>query len=189
MTAEEVERRLVHAGGAVFPVAHVLGFLTWPQLQLLYIVGAAVTIALEFLRLVVGIDAVLYRRLIREYERSNLAGYALYVFGSTAAVLVFEPRIAVPALLILALVDPVSGLLARNEFGQPKRPAVIAVTFALSGIIAVLFVPLVPALLAAALTSVADGMSPVIAGYVIDDNLTIPIGTGVVMWLGLAVPV
>lgn len=182
---DEVRRRFVHVGGSVFPLAYLVDVVTWPQLRRVFLAGLVLTLALEFFRLVVGFDWWLFRELTRSYERSNLAGYALYVIGATVAVLAFEPRIAVPAVLILSIVDPVSGLLADNEFREPKRPSVLAVAFALSGLIALPFVPLPAAVLAAAVTTVADGMTPVIRGHAIDDNLTIPIGASVAMWLGL----
>ena len=185
----EVRRRFVHVGGAAFPLAYLAGVVTWPQLQLIYVAGLLVALVLEFVRLVLGVEWWLFDQLAREYERSNVAGYALYVIGSTVAVLVFEPRVAVPAVLMLAVVDPVSGLLADNEFREPKRPTVLAVAFALSGLIAAPFVPLPSALLGAAATTAADGMTPVIRGHAIDDNLTIPIGAGAAMWVGLQLPV
>lgn len=182
---DEVRRRLLHVSGTASVFAFLAGLLTWPQVRVVYVLGLLLTAALEFARLVLGLDWQLFRELTREYERSNLAGYALYVVGSTAVVLYFGPTIAVPAVLILGLVDPVSGLLARNEFREPKRPAVLAITFVLSGLIAAAFVPPVPAVLAAAVTTVADGVTPVVRGHVIDDNLTIPIGAAVAMSVGL----
>lgn len=185
LARDEVQRRLVHLGGAVFPLAYLVGAVTWPQLRVLYAAGLIAALVLEGLRLVIGLEWWVFDRLTREYERSNLAGYALYVIGSTVVVLALEPRVAVPAVLILAVVDPVSGLLADNEFREPKRPLVLAVTFALSGLIAASFVPLPAALLAAGVTTVADGLTPVVRGHVIDDNLTIPIGAGLAMWVAL----
>lgn len=186
---DEVRRRLVHVSGVVFPLLYLGGLLTWPELRIVYLAGLALGAALEFGRLVVGLDWWLFRQLTREYERSNLAGYFLYTLGSTVAVLVFEPRVALPAVLMLCLVDPASGLLATNEFPDPKRPAVLAVTFLLAGLIALLFVPLPAAILGAATTTVADGLTPVVRGHAIDDNLTIPIGAAVAMWVGLRLPV
>ena len=184
----EVRRRFVHVGGAVFPLAYLAGVVTWPQLQLIYVAGLLFALVLEFVRLVLGVEWWLFDQLARDYERSNVAGYALYVIGSTVAVLVFAPRVAVPAVLMLAIVDPVSGLLADNEFREPKRPLVLAVAFALSGLIAIPFVPLPAALLGAAATTLADGMTPVVRGHAIDDNLTIPMGAGAAMWVGLLQP-
>ena len=188
MTAGEFRRRLVHVGGAVVPAVYLLDVLTWPQLRLVYVAGTGVATVLEVLRLVTGLDWRIFRELTREYEATNPAGYALYVFGSTAVVLAFEPGIAVPALLMLALVDPVSGLLSRNDFGEPKRPGVLAVTFALASAIALPFVSPPAAVLGALAVTLADGLTPVVAGYVIDDNLAIPVGAAVSMWVGLQLP-
>ena len=187
-TTDELRRRLVHASGSALPLAYLLGLLTWPQLRALYVAGLAVTVALEFVRLGLGLEWRLFDQLARDYERRNPAGYALYVLSSTLVVLAFEPAIAVPAVLALTIVDPVSGLLADNEFREPKRPAVLAVTFALAGLIALPFVGLVPALLAAVAVTLADGMTPVVRGHAVDDNLTIPTGAAVAMWVGLALP-
>jgi len=187
----EVRRRLVHVAGALVPMAYVAGLVDWRTFQLVYLaafVGAGV---LEFLRLVVGLDWWVFRELTREYESSNLAGYFLFVLGSAVAVFLFPRQVAVPALLMLSIVDPVSGLLADNEFREPKRPAVLVVAFALSAFIALPFLwpSLVAILLGAATTTVADGMTPVVRGHAIDDNLTIPIGAGAAMWVGLQLPV
>ena len=188
LNRSEVERRLVHVAGAAFPLAYLAGVVTWHQLRVVYVLGLGLAAVLEFLRLVVGVEWWLFTELTREYERENVAGYALYTIGSTVTVLVFRPEIAVPAVFLLTLVDPVSGLLARNEFREPKRPGVLAATFTLSTLVAAAFVPLPAALLAAAVTTVADGLTPVVRGHAIDDNLTIPIGAAVAMWVGLQIP-
>lgn len=189
MAASELGRRLVHVAGG-FPVAlYLLGWLDWPGVRWLYLGGIALAVALEALRLLVGIDWWVFRELTRAYERDNPAGYALYVVGSAAVALAFEPRVAVPAVLMLALVDPVSGLLAAPERRAVKRPVVLAVTFAFAGAIALAFVPLPAAVAGAAAATTADGATPVVRGYVIDDNLGIPVGAGVAMWLVLQWPV
>lgn len=188
MDAPELGRRLVHASGAVVPAAYLAGWLTWPELRLLYLGGVLLAVGLEALRLLVGVDWWVFRELTREYEADNPAGYALYVAGAAAVALAFEPRVAVPAILALALVDPVSGLLSAPERRPVKRPRVLAVTFALAGAIAAAFVPLPAAVAAAVATTLADGATPVVAGYVIDDNVGIPIGSAVAMWAVLQVP-
>lgn len=184
----ELERRIVHASGVLVPGAYLADVVSWEQVVVLYLLGTAVTILLECLRLVVGVDWRVFRELTREYEAGNPAGYALYVVSSTIVVLAFAPRIAVPALLMLALVDPVSGLLSRNEFGEPKRPAVQAVTFVLAAVLALPFVPLPAVILGALVATLADGLTPVVGGYVVDDNASIPLGAAVAMWVGLHLP-
>lgn len=188
MAASELGRRLVHVSGGIPVALYLLDWLTWPQVRLLYLLGVGAAIVLEAVRLVVGVDWWIYRELTREYERENPAGYALYVVGAAGVTLAFEPRVAVPAVLILAIVDPVSGLLATPGRRMVKRPTVMALTFAMSGVIALVFVPLPAAVAGAALATVADGATPVVRGYVIDDNIGIPVGAAVAIWAMLQLP-
>lgn len=185
MDTGELGRRLVHASGAVFPAAYLMGALTWPQMRLLYVGGTIVAVVLEVLRLYVRVDWWIYRTLTREYERTNPAGYALYVVGSAAVVLAFQPRVAVPAILMLSLGDPVSGVLGSRESRAVKRPTVLAAMFGMCALIAIWFVPLVPTIVGALTAMVADGVKPIVAGYVIDDNVTIPIGAAVAIAVSL----
>jgi len=179
----ELKRRLVHASGTGLPLLYVLEFVTWRQFGLVMLACSAVAAVLEFFRLVVGLDWEIYDELTRPYEQENVAGYGLYMFSITAVVLVFAPHLAVPAALMLTIGDPISGLLsATREAGEPKRPRTLAAMFAVCLAVSVPF--LVPAagvaagvaasVAAAVAATVADGFTPVIAGYVIDDNASIP---------------
>lgn len=176
--AEEVERRLVHVSGSVFPLLYVFDALTWPQLQLVLVAGTVFAASLEFLRLVVGVKWSLFDRLTREYEQNNLAGYALYTFSGTAAGLLFTPAVAIPSMFMLTVGDPISGLLGDSELRQVKRVRVLAVMFVVCTLIALPFLPPLVAALGGAGATLADGVKPVIRGYVIDDNLTIPLVAG-----------
>lgn len=194
MPADEIRRRLVHVGGAIVPVAYLIDLhlvagvdlLTWPRLRLLYLAGSLLAIALEFVRLVGGVEWWVYRQLTREYEQTNPAGYALYTVGSTIAVLTFEPAVAIPPLLSLAIVDPISGLLSRRDHRRMKRPRVLAVTFLLSFAFAAAFVPQSAAVLGGLVVTVADGVKPAVGGVVLDDNFTIPVGASIAIWLGVS---
>jgi len=185
--AHEIARRLVHASGAIVPLAWVFDVLNWPQVRLLLIAGSIVALILEFARIVVGIEWVVFDALTREYEENNLAGYALYVIGGSVAGLVFRPEIAVPAMLMLTIGDPVSGLLGSDELRTVKPPHVLATMFLVSLALAWSFLPPVPAGVAALAATVADGVKPVVATYVIDDNLSIPILASGAAWAALAV--
>ena len=193
MATDEIRRRLVHVSGALIPLAYLLDatlltgtVLTWPRVRLLYLLASVAVVALEFFRLVVGLEWWVYRRLTREYEQTNPAGYALYAVGSAIAALAFKPRVAIPALLALALVDPVSGLLSRRGHRRVKRPLVLGVTFALSAAIAAAFVPLPATVLGALAVTVADGVKPSIGTVVLDDNFTIPVAASVAIRVGVA---
>ncbi|MFC7140886.1 dolichol kinase [Halosimplex aquaticum] len=183
---DEIARRLVHASGTAVPLAFLLfEEVTWRHIQLLLVGGLVVAFVLEVVRLVVGLDWRIYEKLTREYEQDNLAGYFLAVFGMTVVALVFEWRIAVPALLMLTIADPVSGLLGSGELRTAKDVSVLLVTFAVATLLAVPFVPPVAAVLGGAAATVADGIKPVIRGYVIDDNLTIPVAGALAMFLAV----
>lgn len=189
--AAELRRRLVHGGGVVVPAAYLLdarlglGYVTWGRVRLLLVAGVLAVTVLEGLRLLGGLDWRLFDELTREYERDNPAGYALYVVGGAVAGLAFEPRIAVPAMVMLTVGDPISGLLGSGELRQVKDAVVLLAMFGFSTLVAAAFVPAVPAMLGGLAATVADGVKPVVRGYVLDDNLTIPVGAACAMWVGV----
>jgi len=183
----EVGRRLVHASGAVLPGAFLAGLLSWEAVRWLLVVGAVCTVVLEALRLSGYVSWWIFDALTRDYEQDNPAGYALYELSWTATAWLFAPSLAVPAMLMLALADPASGLLSRGELGV-KQGWVLLATFGIClAIASLLDVPLVAGVAGALVATFADGATPVGRGYVIDDNATIPLGAGAAMWVVLAV--
>ena len=191
----EFQRRLVHASGGLIPVAYLVGVLAWSAVQTLFVVGAVVATVLELLRLGVGLDWAIYDRLTREYEQDNPAGYALYTYSMAAVALVFSPPVAVSGMLMLAVGDPISGLLGSAEVGEVKGVTTLLVMFGVCLALALgtflvegvgLLSAGVPAAVAgAAGATVADGVKPVVAGYVVDDNLSIPPVACGAMWVVL----
>ena len=189
----EVRRRLVHVSGAAVPLAYVVGLLTWGQLQVLVIGGSLLTVVLEAVRLSGRAPPWMdefYDALTREYEQENLAGYALYVFSGTFVVLAFGPPdegIAVASVLMLTWGDPVSGLVGSGELRSVKDATSLAAMFAVCTLVALPFVGVVPAVFGALGATLADGVKPVVAGYVVDDNLTIPPAAAAGILLGFEV--
>ncbi|MFC7175963.1 dolichol kinase [Halosegnis marinus] len=178
----ELGRRAVHASGAVVPLAYVADVATWGEVRLVATAGLALALLLEALRLLAGFDHALYDRLTREYEQENLAGYALYALSGTAVLWLTEPAVGVPAVLMLALGDPVSGLLSSGELRAVKPPRVLVGMFVVCTALALPFVPPVAAVAGALGATVADGVKPQPFGYVIDDNLTIsPLAAGAML--------
>ncbi len=192
---DEIARRLVHASGTGLPLLYLLGFATWYQVALLFALGAGVALVLEVIRLYVGLEWVVYDHLTREYEQDNLAGYALYFISSAGVALAFSfesalgvrPEIAVPAILMLTIGDPISGVLGSGELKKTKQTFVLLVMFIVCTLLAVPFVPLFAAVLGGFAATLADGFKPVIATYVIDDNLTIPPTAAIAMAVGVEV--
>ena len=194
--ADELKRRLVHASGsglvALYLLAQYLDApLTWERFGILMIVLAAGVVVLEFLRLRVGLESWLYEKLTREYEQDQFAGYGYYMLSMTVVVLVFEPSIALPAMLMLAIGDPVSGALSDDTLRRVKRPQVLAATFGVMLVLAVPFLHEYPlAAVAAALgATIADGVTVKIREFVVDDNITIPIYAAVLAWVVLEIDV
>lgn len=183
--ANEVVRGLVHASGAVIPGLWLADLLSWGQIRYLYLGGLILAILLEFVRLVIGVEWIVYEKLTREYEQDNPAGYALYVFSASLTGLLFPPTIAVPAILMLALADPIAGQLSSNELRTVKEGRVLATMFAVSAALAAPFVSLPAAILGGLAAMLADGVKPVVRGVVIDDNLSIPILAAVAMYAGV----
>jgi dolichol kinase len=183
---DEVARRLVHVAGTLVPVSYLaVPAVTWRVVQGFLLVGTAVAVVLEVIRLWIGLDWTIYERLTREYEQDNPAGYALYAVGMSVVALAFPPAVAVPAMLMLTVADPVSGLLSAGELRPVKQGWVLLVVFGLSTLFASFFVSTVAAILGGITAAVADGVKPTVAGYVLDDNFTIPVGAALVMYAGV----
>jgi len=190
--ADELKRRLVHASGSglvvLYLLADALEFgLTWARFQLLLILLATGALVLEFLRLQVGLNWRLYDVLTRKYEQDNPAAYALYLISMATVVVVFDQDIALPAMLMLALGDPISGAVSDNTLQRVKPPKVLITMFLVSTVVAIPFLPLAVALIAALGATIADGVTLEIRTYIIDDNLTIPIYAACLAWLALEI--
>jgi dolichol kinase len=193
----EVERRFVHMTGALAPASYLLGVLSWRQLGIALLGCSLLAAALEIARLSGALDLAIYDRLTREYEQDNPAGYALYMYSMAAVALVFSSPVAVAGMLMLAVGDPISGLMGSAGVGEIKGVTTLAAMFGVClalalGTFAVAGVGLSSAGVAAGVAgaagaTVADGVKPVVAGYVVDDNLSIPpVACGamwVVLWL------
>jgi dolichol kinase len=184
--AEELKRRLVHASGTLVPLIAIVDPSQWGLVQGLFVAGAVVAVVLEIVRLYVGLDWVVYDRLTREYEQDNLAGYALALISVAVVAVAFDQSVAIPAILMLTIGDPISGLLGSGELRTAKQAYVLLTMFGVCLLIAAgLGVPTVPAVLGALAATAADGLKPVVAGYVIDDNLTIPLAAAVAIAAGI----
>jgi dolichol kinase len=183
--AEELNRRLVHLAGTGYPLLYLLdqhfdiGIIGWSELQVLIVVSAVGAFLLEVLRLGGVVEWWIYDELTREYEQEYVAGYALYLVGMAITVAVFAPAIALPAILMLTIGDPISGILSSGTLA--KSAWVLLAMFGVCLLIAAPFVAPPVAVVGAATATAADGLKPVVFTYVIDDNLTIPVGAATAM--------
>lgn len=191
----EIGRRIVHASGALAPLVYLVGLVTWDQLRVLLAIGLGVAVVLEIVRLRIGLDWWIYENLTRAYEREQVAGYALYMVGMATVAWLFEPVVAVPAMFMLTIGDPIGGLLGSGGLRR-KSPTTMAAVFVVCFVLAVPVTVLhlrgpvegvLVATIGAAIATLADGIPMRFAGRIVDDNLTIPLGAGVGMWLAILV--
>lgn len=186
----DLERRAVHLSGSLVPLAYLAEVLSWRTIQFVLAAGAAIAIGLETIRLLVGLDWAIFDRLTRPYEQDNPAGYALAVVAAALVGWVFAPEIAVPAILMLTVVDPVAGLLSDvdevDSVDQVKSLWVMAATFGVALLVALALLPLRAAMPVAAVVVIADAVKPRVFGFVIDDNASIPLSAAIVAWAVLS---
>lgn len=192
----EVGRRLVHASGVAIPALYILDVVSWAQVQGLLLLAVGIVVGLETLRLRVGLEWRIYEHLTREYEAHTFAGYGYYVVSVAAVALAFEPAIAVPAMLMLMLGDPLSGLSSGTDPGPIKGWPAIAAMYVLSLVVALPFMLAVQpssgwavaaALCGAFPATVADGVRVTVRNRIVDDNLLIPLAGAAGLWVGVTV--
>ena len=182
---DELTRRFVHASGAMLPGLAVVG-APWHVVQGVSLIILGAVLILEGLRLHANFNWWLFDRLTRPYEQDNLAGYALYSISMALVAFLFPPSIAIAAMLMLALADPVGGLLAGSDPTPVKRWSALLGTFLVATVIALPLLPIPAAVVAAVVVALADGVFLRIRGYVLDDNITIPLGAALSAWLVLS---
>ncbi len=179
-------RRLVHAGlGA--GVASLLWALE-PSRTVSAAAGAGAVagfLGLDLARLAVPRLNLSFHRLLRPLltppEAHRVAGSTWYVAGILAAVVLFPPEAAVPAIWVLALADPAASWVGRRWGRRPLGAGMLegfAAFVLVAGAILTVAVPLPAALLGAIVGGLVE-----IAPWRVDDNLTIPPAVAGVLWI------
>jgi dolichol kinase len=188
----EIRRKLIHLTGLSVP----LGILVFGKIYTAIMIAIAlvVALALEAGRLKGRI------RLpeVRDHEQEKVAGYIYYIIGSLITVVVFQPMIAVTAMLMLSLGDAASGLVGsvlensnvrgRNERWRIKPFPIVTAMFLTCLAIgylssAITNLPFQVYLAGAVGATIADSIALVFYNRGLDDNLTIPIFAGFMMSL------
>lgn len=186
----EMRRKSIHLTGLSVPIS-------------LLVFGRSFAIGFVVLALVISLVLERQRlkgkiRLpeVRAQEEHRVASFIYYIMGCLFCILFFPQMIAVNAMLLLSLGDTVSGLagsvLANADVrGEKKmwgcKPAPIMVTMFLAcifiGFLASSVTGLAfPVYLAGALAAtLADGVCIIINNRSLDDNLSIPIFSGLIM--------
>lgn len=182
----EVRRKLMHMTMAVIPLAYI----GLPR-RTMVMVMAGVLLAealVEFTRLLIpSVNRFLMDRftVYRQKEVARLSGVFYAMLAFTVAVTFLEKKVAIPAMFFLTFGDAASAFM-RMENGDKTLPksrissfACLVVCFGVS----VWSLPWVVALGGSVTAAVIERA----AGDWVDDNLVIPLGSGLVMTLMMGV--
>lgn len=126
----------------------------------------------------------LFFRVLRPFasprEARGVASSTWYMLGILLAVAFFPREIAIPAILVLALADPLASYLGyrfgKRRFGSGSVLGT-AVFFAAAVAILVPLSGMVPALITAVVVSLLEPIP-----WRLDDNLVIPLAVGALLW-------
>jgi dolichol kinase len=200
--AAEAKRKAIHLSGLSVPAA----ILLFGKAGAIAFVATALLAALFLERR--RLSGKIRLPAVRDSEKKRVAGYIYYITGALLAVILFPPAIAIAAMLMLSLGDAVSGIIGSVVQGSAVRTRimegqswrakpipVVAGTFAvclLAGYAAHLvegtFLP-GPSVLSAPVYAVgaaaatfADAVPLSFRRWVIDDNFSIPVFSGVAMF-------
>lgn len=179
-------RRLFHAINGLL-LAWIVGWSGWPITGVLALLGGvlATLTVVDAARLSVPRLNILFFRaflpLASPREHEKVASSTWYVAGVLLTAALFPAPIAGPAVLVLALADPVASLIGRRwgrtRFGGGTLPG-SASFFVVAALILSGFGPLPTALGCAAVVTFVEAFP-----WALDDNLTIPVAAAMTLSL------
>jgi len=182
---QEVGRKLIHLLGLSLPLAYVT--LGRDVGILLMLVGCVVIVGADVARLFWSPAQVFYDhlfgKLTRKREERRLTGASVLMLGQTATALVFPPSV-VPVAMTFGVLGDVAAALVGRRFGHVHWYQGKSVAGSLACLVASFFggfvwctLPPVVVLAGAFAAALAEGFL-----VALDDNLTIPLLGGLVMW-------
>ncbi|MHC1610202.1 MAG: hypothetical protein ACXQTW_01130 [Candidatus Methanospirareceae archaeon] len=181
---EEAKRKTIHICGVAIPLLY--HFLPKDLIILGFLLAFFCIFAIEWLRF----HGLVSLPFLRNKEKKEIGAYVFFLIGAFISILIFRKSIAIAAICILAIGDAVSGMagavLNENNPGlyeeRMKPPAVMLVMFITSLIIGWLALHSVPLGVSGAIgATIADGVHLKVQKVAIDDNLTIPLFSGMLM--------
>lgn len=188
ITGIEIKRKTVHLATLVIPVGYALTSDT-----------AVLTFLIPFFLLYLAIDLLrhfhpglgsLFRkhffgRVLREEEKPTLMGSTFFLFASILTILLFPKPIAIASLLILILSDTAAALVGKGFGRVPifRKTLEGSMAFFVSSLLIVWIYPGLDRLSGsfAALGAALIEVLPI----PLDDNLTIPLTAGAIMFYGM----
>ncbi len=187
ITGVEIKRKIVHLATLIIPIGYAL---TSEEIVLLFLLPFFLCyLFIDLLRHFHSGMASLFKkyffgRVLREEEKRNLMGSTYFLFSSLLTILLFPKSIAIVSLLILTLSDT-AGALVGKWIGKVRifrKTLEGSMAFLLSSLVIVWSYPQLNHLTGslAALGATLIEVLPI----QVDDNLTIPIVAGTIMFFG-----
>jgi dolichol kinase len=182
MRATAAARNLFHFSGVVIPVCYILFGKTTATFFALSLFFVCLT--LDILRIRGQLRLGWAEACFKVHERHGLSGSFFYTISAFITVLVFERNVAIAALFVLCVSDPLSSLVGRHV-GRVRliynKSLEGSLTFFASSFLilfAFAFRP-GPSVAVAAIAALTELFTP----RFIDDNLSIPIVTAIALTL------
>tara|TARA_B000000460_G_scaffold160856_1_gene113953 strand:- start:125 stop:703 length:579 start_codon:yes stop_codon:yes gene_type:complete len=174
----EVYRKMIHFGSAVFPISY---YYSLSREQMLWLLGGLSALFLigELLRMNVGsfkrFFRLIFSAILRDSEDHTITGATTVFIAGFLTVLIFERPVAIFAMLILSLADATAALIGRKWGNHSlfEKSVEGTMTFLIVALALAFLLPDLPragAVAAAGIATIAEVLpSP------IDDNLIVPL--------------
>ena len=174
----EVYRKMIHFGSAVFPISY---YYSLSREQMLWLLGGLSALFLigELLRMNVGsfkrFFRLIFSAIVRDSENHTITGATTVFIAGFLTVLIFERPVAIFAMLILSLADATAALIGRKWGNHSlfEKSVEGTMTFLIVALALAFLLPDLPragAVAAAGIATIAEVLpSP------IDDNLIVPL--------------
>ena len=179
MMGQSIWRNLFHFSGIVIPLVYLL--VNRGAALGLTILLFCMVLVVEFLRITGLLKLGMAGKYLKEKEQNKPTGSVFFMVAVLATILLFRKEAAICSLLVLCTSDPLSSLVGRRAGRHPLFGKSIEGTLAFLGsslIILMLFsVSLASALAVAFVATLTELFTPPF----LDDNLTIPIATGLAL--------
>lgn len=191
----ELQRKTIHLSSISMPIAYI--WISRPAMLWFLVPVLAIALIVEFLRwripAVESFIKKLFGQMLREHEKEGvkkISGATYVILSATLCVFLFPKVVTIAAFAVLIVSDTASALFGRR-FGRHRfmeKSVEGSSAFVVTAIMVVLVVAAIydapwtfiaAGVVASFAAAVAEAMS---YGVNVDDNLTIPLAFGVVIW-------
>lgn len=185
----ELARKGIHLASALIPIAYALWL---PRPVMLNALGGclALMFLIEILRSISPAFRDLFQQragfMLRSFEQQRLTGASYVLIAGFLAVLLFPKDVAIAVLVILSVSDSCASLVGM-KFGGPRwagKSLGGCLAFFLSALVILLVVLRAPwpiCVLGALVGMIVEALPLQLGSYRIDDNLSVPLLTGLVI--------